>query len=229
MATATTVISDKQLGSDLDRLRKEAGEIQKRLDSDNSNLTAARAELQRLVEQIASGAADAGVLQRVKNDIETLDIRIGGYNGQLATNRTGTEQLQTEMVRRLGAVAAAARQKEFDELVKQGEEQAKKIFEILTRIVTEDIPAFDAVRTKLGVEFRDLGGEAAAVRLRETLWKVPRPDEKLHVPDVHLWRLVDQGWGFAANTGPRYRANDGGFYSMPGGELVLSVCSLRKK
>jgi DNA repair ATPase RecN len=229
MATATVVISDKQLESDLDRFRKESAEIQKRLDTDNSKLTAARAELQRLVEQIAAGSAEAGVLQRVKNEMETLEIRIGGLNKQLATNRTTAEQLQKEIGRRQAAAAKEAREKEFAELVKQGQSAQKKIFEKLTQLVAEDIPAFDELRTRLGVEFRDLGGEAAAVHLREMLSKAPHPSERAHVPDVHLWKLLAEGWVFAANAGPRYRSSDGGYFSMPGGELNLTVCSLRPK
>jgi chaperonin cofactor prefoldin len=226
MATATVVISDREIESNFERLRKEAAELQRRLDGDNAKLTAARAELQRLVEQIASGSAEAGVLQRVKTEMETLEIRIGGYKGQLATNRTSTEQLQDEIRRRQTAAARDARQKEYAELVKQGQAAANSLFGKLLRLETEDLLALDAIRRKLGSEFLDLGGDVAALRLREMLVKTSGPNEKLRDPNVHLATLFDQGWELASN-GPRVKNSVGAFESTPGGELVLTVLSLR--
>jgi chromosome segregation ATPase len=228
MATTATAVSDQQLETELRRVRTDTAEIQKKLDADNSKLNAARAELQRLVEQIAAGSAEAGVLQRVKNEMETLEIRIGGYNGQLATNRTTTEQLQKEIGRRQAAAAREAREKEFAELVKQGQAAANSIFEKLTRLVTEDLLEFDAIRRKLGSEFRDLDGDVAALRLREMLLKTSGPNERLRDPNVHLAKLFDQGWELASN-GPRIKNSVGAFETTPGGELYLTVCSLRPK
>ncbi len=232
MATTATALSDQQLEAELRRLKNEAAEIQKKLDGESSKLAGARGEHQRLVAKIASGAAESDVLHRVKGEVETLEIRIGGYNGQLAENRSKTDELGKELGRRQVAAAKAAHEKEFAELLRKGEEAAQKILAMLTRLVTEDVPAFDAIRRKLGVDFGHLGGEVAALRLREMLWKAPGPRDAIHDPNVHLRLLFDRGWVFADAPGPSresFRSVDGGFQSVPGGELSLQIISMRPK
>jgi hypothetical protein len=112
--------------------------------------------------------------------------------------------------------------------VKQGEAVQKKIFDKLIELVAEDIPEFDTIRRKLGLDFRDLGGDVAALRLREMLLKTSGPNETLRGPNVHLAKLFDQGWELASNT-PRIKNSVGAFETTPGGELYLTVCSLRAK
>jgi hypothetical protein len=232
MATTATAFSDSQLEAELQRLQTEATSVRKKLDDDTQKLAAARAERQRIVDGIARGTVRESEAPRIKTEIETIEIRIEGTNALLAENRSKTDEQGKELYRRQVAAAKVAREKEFAELQHKGEELGQKILAILTRVVAEEIPAFDAIRRKLGVDFRDLGGEAAAVRLREMLWKAPRPSEALHDPNVHLRLLFDRGWVSAGASGPSYesfRGAGGEYQSVPGGELSLTVCSMRPK
>jgi citrate synthase len=216
MASTATAISDSQLEAELRQLQTEAASVRKKLDDDTNKLAAARAERQRIVDGIARGTVKESDAQRVKADIETIEIRIEGYTSLLATNRSKIDELGKELYWRQAATAKAAREKEFAELQQRGAGIAQKILEQLTRLTAEDIPALDAVRVRLGREFQDLDGEGAATRLREMLWKPAGPQEALHEPDVHLRKLVDQGWEFL----PRVPG---------GGGLRLSVYSMRPK
>jgi chromosome segregation ATPase len=230
MATATIVISDKQLEFDLDRLRKEAAEIERKLDSDNSKLNAARAELQRLVEQIAGGSAEAGVLQRVKNELETLEIRIGGYNGQLAANRATTEGLQAEIARRQAAAAKAEREKQFAERFQKCEAKALQFRDKITRLITEDLRQLEEDRASL-MEFLDLDGHRAAQKVLEVLFKPPRPQEALRNSEVHLAELDRAGWvpfGFEVSESTNLQGRTQ-LRLKPGPPLRLTIVSLRPK
>jgi hypothetical protein len=232
MATTATAISDKQLEAELRQLQDEATSIRKKLDDDTRKLEAAHTDRERIIDGIARGTVQESEAPQNKEYIEQLQIRIEGNNRLLTANRKKLNELGQEIGRRQAAAARIAREKEFSELQEKGEAAANKILEQLTRLVAEDVPAFDAIRRKLGAEFRDLGGEAIAVRLREMLWKPPHPSEALHNPEVHLRRLFDQGWELANKPGPSYesfRAANGEFQAVPGGELSLTVCSMRSK
>jgi hypothetical protein len=229
MATTATAISDKQLEAEIRQLHIEATSVRKKLEEDTRSLEAALAERERIIDGIALGTAKESEAPQIKAEIERLTLRVEGNNRLFATNRKKANELSQEIGRRQAATLKAAREKEFAELVKQGDAAASKLFDRLTEILTQDIPEFDAIRTRLGVDFADLGGEAAAIRLRESLWRAPGPNEKLHDPNVYLWRLFDQGWAPAANFGTRFRGANGGYFAIPGGELLLTLCSLRFK
>jgi hypothetical protein len=231
MATATTAITDRQLEkleSGIRQLQSDAKSIRKRLDDDARSLEAALAERERIIDGIALGTAKDSEAPPIKAEIERLTLRMEGNDRLLKANQTEVNELGQEYGRRQGELVRAAREKEFAELVKQGESAANKLFDRLTEILTQDIPEFDAIRIRLGADFADLGGEAVATRLRESLWRASGPNEKLHDPNVYLWRLFDQGWVSAANFGPRFRSANGGYCAVPGGELMLTLLSLRR-
>jgi hypothetical protein len=233
MATTATALSDKQLEADLYQLQSEAKSLQKKIGDDARRLDEARSDRQRIVDGIARGAVKESEAPRIKAEIESIEIRLEGNNSILATNRAQQTELGRELGRRQDAVNRAAREKQFAQLCAEGENRAKTISELLTRLVTVEIPAFDATRRALGVEFGDLGGEQIATRLREMLVKFPGPRDKMHDSNVHLRRLFDEGWVHLGEPGPSYqsvRSSVGQpFVSVPGGELSLTVCSLRPK
>ncbi len=116
--------------------------------------------------------------------------------------------------------------------MRQSQNAAIEIFDLMTLLVADKLTAFDAIRKKLGSDYADLGGEAAAIRLREMLFKYPGPNDAVHDPNMHLRRLFDQGWVMAGAPGDSYKAfrsANGGYSAVPGGELSLTVCSLRPK
>jgi hypothetical protein len=222
MATTVMAVSDQQLGLELHQRQAEATSIRKKIEDDAHKLEAAHAERERIVDGLTHGHSKESDVARNKSEIDHLQMRVESHNRLLGPNSRRQDELRKEIYRRQGVAAQAARQKEFAELYKQGEDEAKEIVEQLTRLVTENVPAFDAIRRKLGSDFRDLDGETAAWRLREMLWKAPGPRDALHDPNVHLRRLFDQGWELAGKPGPSYEV-------LPGGELLLTVASLRTK
>ena len=106
------------------------------------------------------------------------------------------------------------------ELIKQGEALAAKIRSSLTSLISEDVYAFDQIRIELGRQFREIGGEAAAVNLRELIFKRSPSAEGVRTPELHLRDLEDQGWAARYNHG---------LNEVPGGNLHFSVVSMRPK
>jgi hypothetical protein len=66
--------------------------------------------------------------------METLEIRIGGYKSQLATNHSKTDELGKELYRRKAEAAKAAREKEFADLKEHGAARATKIQNLLRQL-----------------------------------------------------------------------------------------------
>jgi hypothetical protein len=232
MATAPTAISDKQLEAEIQTLHGEGTRIKKKIDDDTRALQAASAERERIIDGIARGTVKESEAPANKAEIEGLQIRIEGNNRLLSRNSARVNDFAQEYARRQAAAAREAREKEFAELVRRGQNAAIEIFELMTLLAAEKVPTFDAIRKKLGSDFADIGGEAAAIRLREMLFKYPGPNDAVHDPNVHLRRLFDQGWVMAGVPGDSYkpfRSSNGGYSAVPGGELSLTVYSLRPK
>ena len=232
MASAATSISDKQLDAELRQLQTDATTLQKKLDDDTRKFGAASTDRQRIVEGIARGTVNESEAPANEAEIKRLQTRNEGTKGLLDANKARTNEVTLEINRRQGVIAKAAREKAFAELSAAGKDSAEKIFDLLTHLVTVAIPAFDEIRWKLANEYRDLGGYEFARGLREMLVKYPGPKDTMHDPNVHLWRLFDQGWVLAGADGPShrpFRVDIGVMESVPGGPLELRVPSLRPK
>jgi len=231
MATAATSISDKQLDTELRQLQTDSAALQKKFDEDTRKFGAANSDRQRIVEGIARGTVNESEAPANEAEIKRLQTRIEGTKGLLDANKARTNEVTFEINRRQGLVEQAAREKAFAELRAAGEAAAKKIFGKLMELSAEDVPAFDEIRRKLAKEFSDLGGEAAATKLREMLAKEARGMETAHHPNVHLWKLFDEGWVPAGQPGPSYDPirTTYGHVAVPGGELSLTVMSMRPR
>ena len=94
--------------------------------------------------------------------------------------------------------------------------------------LTEKLAAFDAKRILLGLEFRDLGGAAAADRLAELLFRNSGPNERLRDPNTHNRFLEDQGWVFAGKPGPSFQRIPSAVHQF-GNPLQLTLQSMRRR
>ncbi len=216
MATTIAALSDERLEAELKQLATEALTVRGKINADTQKLEAARAERQRIVDGIARGTVKESEGPRIEAAIRQLDILLEGNNGVLATNRAKGEELSKELYRRQTEVAKAAHEKAFAELQQETAALAEKVREQLTQIITGPLAAFDANRAKLVLQFQDLGGIRTAEQFCRMLYNPPGPQENATIdPNVHIRRLIESGWQF--------------FLGLPGGNLALTVCSMRPR
>jgi predicted nucleic acid-binding Zn-ribbon protein len=190
MATTATALSDKQLESELARLKKELGQLEERLQAENRKLDAANSERNRVAAEIERGVTGReSDWTRAKEAAEIAEIRCDGVRKLIPPVKSAIQEIGAELNRRQEAAANAAFGKEFAELQEKGAAIASRILEQLKKLISEDLAEFDAIRVKLETRFASLGGQNAAFALRRLLFDARR------VPmEAHIAALLQEGW-----------------------------------
>jgi hypothetical protein len=228
MATTATAFSDKQLEAELQRQRKELSQLREKEQTELRKLDAAKSEHGRVFDAIERGVTGKETeLSRAKEAVETSEIRVGGVRKQIAPIESAIKELNEELGRRQAAAERAAREKAFAQLQEEGGAIAAVIIEKLMELTTKELAAFDRIRIRLGLEFPDLGGAAAADSLAALLFRPSQKMEKLRDPNTHNRLLEDRGWVFAGSPGEAYEKIPSAG-SQFGNPLRLTVQSMRR-
>jgi predicted nucleic acid-binding Zn-ribbon protein len=221
--------TDAQLESDLQGQKKELGKLQERLRGELRTLDAAKSEHSRVLVAIEGGATGKETdLSRAKESVELAEIRVQGLRKQVAPIEAKIGELTEEINRRQVEAARAARERAFAQLQEEGGALAAVIVKKLMELTTEELAALDRIRIRLGLEFPDLGGPAAADSLAALLFRPSQGMEKLRDPNTHNRLLEDRGWAFAGKPGPSYMKIPSAT-SQFGNPLTLTVQSMRPR
>ena len=224
MATTAIALTDQQLDAELQRQRRELSQLREKEQAELRKLDAAKSEHARVFDAIERGVTGKETeLSRAKEAVETAEIRTGGVRKVIAQVEAKIHELTEELGRRQLAAAKAAHENAYSQLFEEGGALAAVIVEKLMALTTEELAAFDRIRVRLGTEFLDFNGAAAADQLSALLWRQSGPNEKLRDPNIHNRLLEDRGWIFAGKVQRIPSA-----MSQFGNPMVLTIQSMMR-
>jgi hypothetical protein len=188
MATSVATLS-----ADIEKLNVQALALREKVSADVKRAEDLRIEQDRIADGIAAGVVKENAIIRNKEEIAVVEARLAGNRRALQPLEQRMRQLTDERVAVETAARRQARERELAELRQKGEALSHVIKQKLLQIMTEDLPRFDAVRTSLALEFRDLNGAAEASRLFASLFD-HSTHPKMNTEYWHIAELRRAGW-----------------------------------
>jgi chromosome segregation ATPase len=171
MSTATAPIISKkdqaaQLRDQEGALGKEVTQLKEKLERASGALAVLQSKRDDFTKDAVSGRTPkAGAVAALSVAIDEAEIPVEGLSAALGTKQAALDQVSgtlRELEHEISTEAQReARQARLDVLKKQASEAGERIAEKIRTLLEEDLPALDAARNALTVEF--IGGRASAL------------------------------------------------------------------